>query len=183
MKEKRIAFNQKRCNKYKIWPIVPALLMIAVPVRANLVWPALYLENRLVTWWAIAIGLAVEYMFVRRLFGFGVKKAILADACMNLASTLLGIVLIPIAGIAWEFFSGIILSDLFNVGTFNLGTWVMTFFFATAINAAIESLVIRMAFKTAVGKRGFSGLFMANAISVAAALGSLLVSWPSYERF
>jgi len=138
----------------------------------------MFLETRLVTWWAIATGLVAEYLFVRQLFGFGVKKAILADVCMNAASTILGILLIPIAGIVWEIFPGIVLYKVFNVGTFNPGTWAMTFFFAVAINAALESLVIRWAFKTKVGKRGFWGLFLANTVSVGVALGSLFVLWP-----
>ena len=162
----------------KQWLIVVALLMVALPARADVVWPALFLGSRLVTWWAIATGLVVEYFFVRQLFGFGVRKAIVADACMNLASTLLGILLIPIAGIVWEFFPGIILYKVFNVGTFNPGTWTMTFLFAVAINAVLESLVIRWVFKTKVDKRGFWGLFIANAVSVGVAFGSLFVLLP-----
>ena len=97
---------------------------------------------------------------------------------MNFASTLLGILLIPIAGLAWEFFPGSVLYRIFDVGTFNPGTWVMTFLFAVAINAALESLVIRWAFKTKLGKRGFWGLVVANAVSVGLAFGSLFVLWP-----
>lgn len=158
--------------------VVITLLMVALPARADVVWPALFLETRLVTWWAIATGLVAEYIFIRYLFEFSVRKAVVVDVCMNLASTLLGILLIPAAGIAWEFFPGIILYKVFNIGTFNPGTWAMTFLFAVAINAALESLVIRWAFKTNVSKRGFWGLFTANVVSVGVAFGSLFVLWP-----
>ncbi len=168
----------KDMKQHKTWLMVLALLVVAVPARADVVWPALYLENRLVTWWVIGLGLVVEYLFVRQLFGFGVKRAVIADALMNLASTLLGILLIPIAGVDWEFFPGIVLYKVFNIGTFNPGTWAMTFLFAVAINAALESLVIRLGFKTKVGKRGFWGLFAANAISVGVAFASLFIVWP-----
>ena len=165
-------------KQHKTWLTVLALLLVALPARADVVWPALYLETRLVTWWAITVGLVAEYIFVRQLLGFGVRKALLADVCMNFASTLLGILLIPIAGLAWEFFPGSVLYRIFDVGTFNPGTWVMTFLFAVAINAALESLVIRWAFKTKLGKRGFWGLVVANAVSVGLAFGSLFVLWP-----
>lgn len=151
------------------------VLFADVSAKADVVWPALYLEDRLVTWWAIILGLIVEYFFVRKLFGFGVKKAILADIFMNLASTLLGIVLIPLAGIIWEFFPGEALYRIFNVGTFNPGTWAMTFFFAVVISTVIESLVIRWGFKTRVGKKGFWGLFLANTISTAVAFISVFL--------
>jgi uncharacterized protein (DUF697 family) len=154
------------------------LLMAALPARADVVWPALYLESRMVTWWVIALGLVVEYLFVRKIFGFSVKQALVADVVMNIASVLLGILLIPAAGIAWEFFPGIILYKVFNTGTFNPGTWAMTFLFAVAINAALESLVIRWVFKAKAGKKGFWGLFAANAISVAVAFASLFVIFP-----
>ncbi len=170
--------GQDEMMKKKTWLIIFGLLMAAVPARADVVWPALFLETRLVTWWAISAGLVAEYLFIRHLFGFGIKKSLLADVSINAASTLLGILLIPIAGIAWEFFPGIILYKVFNVGTFNPGTWVATFLMAVAINAALESLVIRWVFKTKVGKRGFWGLFLANAISVGIAFGSLFVMWP-----
>ena len=42
-----------------------ALLMIAPAARADVVWPAMFLETRLVTWWAISTGLVAEYLFVR----------------------------------------------------------------------------------------------------------------------
>jgi hypothetical protein len=32
---------------------------------ADLVWPALLLEGRILTWWAILAGLIIEYFFVR----------------------------------------------------------------------------------------------------------------------
>ena len=162
----------------RTWLALSALLLVAAPARADVVWPALFLEARLVTWWAVTTGLVVEYLFVRKLFGFGTGKAILVDVCMNAASTLLGILLIPIAGIAWEYFPGILLYTAFDVGTFNPITWIATFLLAVAINAGLESLVIRWAFKTRVGRRGFWGLFLANAVSVGVAFGSLFMVEP-----
>jgi hypothetical protein len=160
---------------HKKWLIVLALLLVAIPARADMVWPALYLETRIVTWWTIGLGLIVEYLFIRRLFGFDIKKAIIVDVLMNLTSTLLGILLIPLAGLAWEFFPGIVIYKVFNIGTFNPGTWAMTFLFAVAINTALESCVIRWGFKTKVSKRKFWGLFVANAISVGVAFASLFI--------
>jgi hypothetical protein len=146
-------------------------------VLADVVWPALFLAGRMLAWWAIGLGLLVELFFVRFLTGFGWLKSAVVDIAMNAASALLGLFLIPLAGIAWEATAGIALYKLFNIGTFNPGTWAATFSFATFINAALEASVLRYGFKQRPFKRLFWWLAFANAISVGIALGTLFL-WP-----
>jgi hypothetical protein len=120
----------------------------------------------------------VEFFFVRRLTTLSMRMCIVADLGMNTASALLGIFLLPLAGIAWEYFPGAVLYEVFKTGTFNPGTWAATFLFAVFINAALESLVLRFAFRQKVGKRVFWWLCVANSLSVTLAFGSLLVRPP-----
>jgi hypothetical protein len=89
---------------------------------------------------------------------------------MNAASALLGVFLIPIAGIAWEIIRGIINP---NVGTFNPGTWAATFLLAVLINAALETFVLRRWFNQKTRKKLFWWLCVANSLSVGLAFGSL----------
>lgn len=77
-------------------------LFVASPAHADVVWPALYLISRMVTWWSIVLGLVVEYLFVRQLTHFDIKKSILVDLAMNAVSCLAGVILIPLAGVGWE---------------------------------------------------------------------------------
>jgi hypothetical protein len=142
-------------------------------ILADLVWPALFLAGRLMAWWAIGLGLLVELFSVRWLTGFSWSKSIIVDIAMNAASSLLGVFLIPLAGVAWEFFPGIVLYRVFNVGILNPGTWLATFLFAVFINSALETAVLRYAFKQKPFKRFLSWLALANAISVGIAFGSL----------
>jgi hypothetical protein len=86
---------------------------------ADVVWPALFLEIRLLSWWAIASGLLAEYLFVRWLFSLSIKRAVIATVSANAASTVLGILLIPLAGIAWEIFPGSVYMGILKWGTFN----------------------------------------------------------------
>jgi uncharacterized membrane protein SirB2 len=140
---------------------------------ADLVWPALFLEQRLFSWWAIGFGLLVELFFVRWLTGLSWRMSAVANIAMNAASSLLGFFLIPIAGIAWEFFPGAVLYKVFNIGTFNPGTWVATFLLAVLINSALETTVLRYVFKQKPAKRLFWWLALANAVSVGLAFASL----------
>ena len=80
------------------------------PIGTAAVWPALLLEGRILTWWAILVGLVVEYFFVRNITELSWSRAALADVAMNAATSVIGILLIPISGIAWEIFPGILLT-------------------------------------------------------------------------
>src|SRR5262245_50038467 len=109
-----------------------------------MVWPALLVEQRLLSVIPIGAGLVVEWLALW-LGGFGLswKKAALVDVVMNTASTLLGIVLIPALGIAWEVFPGLVLEKFFDIGTFNPGTWVATFVISVLATTGVEVAVLR----------------------------------------
>ena len=148
------------------------------PMLADMIWPAAFLESRLLSAWVISAGLFIEYFFVWRVTALGTWRSILADLAMNAASTLLGIILIPLAGIVWEIFPGLLLYKLFDLGTFNPGTWAATFILAVLINAGLELLVLRLGFRQPPGSGLFWWLCLANALSVGVAMGSFLLYPP-----
>lgn len=72
--------NEMKDSKKLIFLILCLFsLFIASPAHADVVWPALYLISRMATWWSISLGLLVEYLFVRKLTGFDIKKSIIVD--------------------------------------------------------------------------------------------------------
>jgi|SRR5689334_15366610 len=143
-------------------------------ILADMIWPALFLEERLLSIPVIALGLAIEYVFVWRITSLGVWGSILGDLAMNAASTLLGIFLIPALGLVWELLPGVLLYDLFHLGTFSPLTWAVTFCLAVLLNAALETLVLAKGFEQRIGKRGFGWLCLANGLSVGIAMASLV---------
>ena len=149
--------------------------MMAHTIFADVIWPALFLQNRLLSTWIILAGLFIEYFFVWRVTSLGAWRSILADVAINIASTVLGMVLIPLAGLAWEFFPGLLIYKVFNLGTFNPGTWAVTFCMAVLINAALEMSVLRIWFQQHFGKDLFGWLCLANALSVGLAMASFLI--------
>ncbi|KHF24649.1 hypothetical protein BOV90_03500 [Solemya velum gill symbiont] len=154
-----------------------AIILFPPVVYANVVWPALYLEIRLFSWWAIGLGLLVEFFYVKWLFALSVKRSAIADLSANAASSIAGILLIPLAGIAWEFFPASIYQQAFDWGTFNPVTWVATFILGCFINAVIEGAVYKKWFAPhfRYKSREFLWLLVANAISVGAAYISFLI--------
>jgi hypothetical protein len=77
-------------------------MLTPLPIFGDIVFPELLFEGRLLAWWIILVGLALELPFVRLVTGFNIKRYITADLAMNAASTLLGIFLIPLLGLGWE---------------------------------------------------------------------------------
>lgn len=158
--------------------VIVALLAIPAIAYANAVWPALYLETRLFSWWAISVGLVIEYFFVRWLFGLAPRRAALADLSANAASAVVGVVLIPIAGIAWELFPASVYNWALGWGTFNPITWAGTFLLACVVNAVLEGFVYKKAFKVdfKIKSKKFGWLVLANAFSVGVAFASLWIA-------
>jgi len=157
---------------------VLGLLFVPVVAYANAVWPALYLETRLFSLWPISIGLLIEYFFVLKLLEPNPKKAALATLAANVVSAVLGIILIPLAGVAWEVFPGLLFYHLLNMGTFNPITWVATFILACVVNVAIEGTVYKkwFKFKFFFKSRLLFWFMLANAASVGIAMGSLIIN-------
>jgi hypothetical protein len=152
--------------------------MIIPIMIADMVWPALILEQRLVSAIPIIVGLVIEWLALR-FGGFGLawKKAAIVDVAMNAVSTVAGIPLIPLLGLAWELVPGQLLYK-FNIGTFNPFTWLATLVLATAATAAIEAAVVAWGFKVDMTKKRFGVLFLANGASVGIAFASLFLHPP-----
>ena len=157
--------------------LVFLLLFIPISAYANMVWPALYLETRLFSWWAITVGLVIEYLFVRKLFNISPKKAVIATFGANFVSAVAGIVLIPLSGIAWEIFPGLLFMKILDMGTFNPITWVGTFLLACCVNVLLEGIVYKKVFKLPFlfKSRLLFWFLLANTFSVGVAFCSLFI--------
>ena len=149
------------------------------PILANIVWPALYLTSRMLAVYPIVVGLLVELIFVRHVTKLQVSRCATACLTMNLVSAALGVILIPVSGIAWELLASITINPLFDVGTFNPVTWSVTALLATGVNTVVEGKVLQTNLNITLGRRGFWLLFAANLVSVGIACVSLLLRPPA----
>jgi hypothetical protein len=145
-----------------------------IELLADLVWPALILADRMRSLTAILAGLIFEFLILRYVFPMTWKRALLIDLTMNAASALVGAILIPVAGIIWEFFPGTLIYHMFHMGTFNPLTWMATCVMAVFISTGIEVLVVRMLFAFDITKRRFWSIAVAN-------LGSTFIAWISLQ--
>jgi len=155
------------------------IIFLSIPTLlvADVVWPALYLEVRLFSWWAIGLGLVVEYFLIKPLLKLTFRQTILYVTTVNIISAILGIILIPLGGILWEIFPAGIYNYLFGWGTFNPVTWGGTLVLAAWINAMVEGLAYNKIFKIKIifKSKEFWYLFLINILSVSFAFVSIWV--------
>jgi hypothetical protein len=147
-----------------------ALLCIPLVASANLTWPALYVSEGIRAWWVIAAGLVVEWVAIKWLFRLSIWRTTLVDVAANAVSALLGLVLIPVAGIVYEYVLGSILHWAFSWNTFSHVGWVVNAVLAATVNVAIELLVMRSLFKLPLSRRAKWVLFAANLVTALMAL-------------
>lgn len=137
-----------------------SFLLIPVCASANIVWPSLYIAEGMRSWYVILIGIVIEKVFIKYCIKETYLKSALIAFIMNLASTVLGVVVIPLSG-----FIGEVLMIPFGTGTFHLTHWLMSYAFAILSNVLIEGLTVKYIFKHEFRKM-FWWLCVANAISV-----------------
>lgn len=159
-------------RKLYLWIIFVYAFLICSCLYANMIWAPIILDERRLSWPYIALGLAIEYLFVRKLTSFGIIKSILVDISMNLFSLLAGFFI---------FFSLIKFYDSLphNVMEYywENGSWFVPFsaIISIVLNTCIEYFSILILFRKNIGLRGFFWLSVANAISVGCALISLFI--------
>ena len=156
--ERRNSLDKEKF-KYSLSCFILFLLM-PLTASANMVWPSLYIAEGMRSWYVILIGLLIEIIFVKFFLKQSYLKSVLIAFVMNLASTVLGVFVIPLSG-----FIGEVLMIPFGTGTFHPTHWFMNYVFAILSNVLIEGLTIKIICKKEF-KKMFWWLCVANAISV-----------------
>ncbi|MDR2425486.1 MAG: hypothetical protein LBD59_12360 [Prevotellaceae bacterium] len=137
-----------------------AIFLNATPVYANVIWPSLYIISGMMSWWIIAAGLIIEFIFIKIFTKDSYIKSVIMDITINTISSLVGIVVIPLTGILIE-----LIYILFDIGGWNILHWILGYLFTVFCNAAIESLALTLIFKK-IYKKVFWWMFCANIFSV-----------------
>ncbi len=145
-----------------------SLITFAVlPANADLIWPSLYIAKGMLSIKVILLGLIVELFFVKYFTKVGWKKAATVTFLMNLITTVLGIIFIPLSGLGSEFVFDFVFHayDKFGIGTFHWSHWLAACLLVIFINTVIEGLFIKLTLKIKILKT-FWWLLIANAVSV-----------------
>ena len=143
------------------------LSLSLMPVRADIIWPSVYIIQGMTSLFVIFFGFLAETAIIRYFAKINWKKAFAVSFVMNLVSTLLGIILIPLSGLCAEFIFDFIfrLYANFGIGTFHWTHWLASYLIVIILNTLIEGLCVRQMLKLKL-KQTFWWLLCANALSV-----------------
>ena len=145
---------------------------------ANVVWPALYLVDRMVAVDVIVLGLIVESAVFCRMLKVSWHRATVMSIAINLVSSIVGSVILPVWG--WYWANATLNRDrAFGWGTFNPLSWAETCCFAWLLTTLLEWLPLALM----VGKRRHLlwSLLAANFLSVGIAYISFSFIPPSQD--
>ena len=140
---------------------------MSLKANADVIWPSLYIAKGMLSFQVILVGLIVEILFVKYFARINFKKALVVSIVMNLITTILGIILIPLSGLGIEFIFDFVFHfyDKFNIETFHWSHWLMSYLVIILINTIIECFYIKLALKLKI-KETFCWMLTANGISV-----------------
>ena len=143
------------------------LLLTELPVKADIIWPSLYIMKGMLSIKIILLGLIIEIFFVKIFAKVNWKKACITSFLMNLITSITGIILIPLSGLFTEFVFDFVFNayNKFGIGTFHWSHWLISYLLIILLNTIIEGLFIKINLKLDF-KKIFWWLAIANTLSV-----------------
>ncbi len=143
------------------------VVFITLPANADIIWPSLYIAKGMLSIKVILLGLIIELFFVKYFTKVDWKKALTVTFLMNLITTVLGMIFIPLSGLGSEIFFDFVFHayDKFGIGTFHWSHWLTSYLLVIFINTLIEGLFIKLMLKLKL-KKTFWWLLIANSLSV-----------------
>jgi hypothetical protein len=146
---------------------ISLIVFTTLPASADLIWPSLYIAKGMLSIKVILLGLIIELFFVKHFTKINWQKALTVTFLMNLITTILGMIFIPLSGLGSEFVFDFVFHayDKFGIGTFHWSHWLAAYLLVIFINTVTEGLFIKLTLKIKILKT-FWWLLIANAMSV-----------------
>ena len=153
--------------KKKLFMATLICLFFPTAAYANIVWPSIYIAEGMRSFWVIVLGLITETVIVKIFEKQTWLRAVLISVIMNLASTVLGIILLPAIGFAGVILLGFLSEIIPALGnTFDLPVWIFSYILAIFTNVFIEGCTTQFTARIPF-KKMFWWLLLANSLSVA----------------
>lgn len=172
--DRMLHLTPARIVKSMAW--LSAAFILPGVAYADMVWPALIVTRQLVSAPVIALSLVLEAFTLWRFFGLTLPRSLWVSLVVNLVSALVGLALLPLSGVIWEFFPILTFNalGLWTLSTFNPLTWAMTFPIAVLITSCIELASLRRFYGLAADRRQKAAWVIANMLTIALALYAAL---------
>lgn len=143
---------------------------------ANVIWPSLFVVERYYSWWAIGLGLLVEFVALRVLTNEKTGRSIVLVLVANTVTAAIGYFAMPWITFVWDVLLARAFEALFGISAdINALSLVLSIFPISVLTAFPEWLIIRIGFRVKCKKMAWLGWWFANAVSVTLAVLSLFI--------
>ena len=147
-----------------------ALSLFPTVASANIIWPSVVIAQGLRSYDVIILGLLIEMVFIKISEKQTWLRCGIIAVIMNLASTLLGIILIPAVGFVGTLAFGLMSEIIPALGnTFDTPLWIFSYILTIFLNALVEGMTVHYTAKIPL-KKTFWWLLAANTLSVVACI-------------
>ncbi len=149
------------------------LLLHVNTMHANIVWPAMFIGEWLVSSiFVIILSLIIEglilYIFLK---GISYAKAMLMSCIGNGASLILGSIIIGLSMILWHLF----FDEIIGLGSFHIYNWIVSWILMYIGSALIELLTLKLFFRY-TAKQLFLPVFIGNSVTYALTLLKVILT-------
>jgi hypothetical protein len=155
-------------NNLKLFALT-VVLFFPTLAHADIIWPELALvATKTTTIILIFAGFLIEWPFIKWVTQLSWSKAIIPLVICNLVSATVGVIIIALGGLIFQFALHLIyqLMGLHNIGTFNPFGIAAATLFVAAITALVEYGVLILWFKTKKSLKNYGILLIGQALSV-----------------
>lgn len=157
-----------------------ALLKKSANVVSPEGWPSVILAYRLYEWFPIfIIAILIEMGFIRVMLHISWLESLKASAAANLVSALTGILLLPLAGILWDYTLYNTFATLSGTfGHFTLSSWIGNIFYMALFLGLVEIPLIAGVTKEGINKWFVVGWIFLNILTLLMVLLTFFIEAP-----
>lgn len=140
-------------------------------------WPSALITYRLFEWYPILIITAlVEVVILIKISDEGWKGALKASFLANAVSALAGILLLPLAGVAWKHSLNRTFEAFGVLGNYSMASWVGNVSYMAILLGAIEALIISLVINKKLALPFVLGWMLVNLLPLLLAIESFTIA-------
>ncbi len=144
-------------------------------------WPSAVIAYRMYEWFPLfLITILLEVAIMRRVASANWMESLKAVGTANLVSLLTGLLMLPLAGVAWKYALMHMFEALWGIyGNYSLVSWIGNVFFMALYLGLVEVLLLARLLDNKVTLKFVSGWVCVNALTILLAIATFFVKAPA----
>lgn len=143
-------------------------------------WPSALIAYRMYEWFPLfLITVLMEVAIIRRIASSGWIESMKAVGVANFVSLLIGILMLPLAGVAWKYALMHMFESLWGIyGNYSLASWMGNLFFMALYLGLVEVMLLARLLDNQVTLKFVSGWVCVNMLTILLAIATFFIKPP-----